>query len=172
MDDFFRPIPGFPGYRVSSVGEVESCWTRRGRLCLLSDAWRPLRPISRQGYLTVNLSKEGKKSARRIHRLVLEAFVGPCPDGHVACHGDGERANNLLENLRWDTHQANADDTLKHGRRRMGSDSNAKLAEGDVLEIRQQRAEGVPTGELASRFGVTKQNIEAIVYRRSWRHLS
>jgi hypothetical protein len=137
----------------------------------MSDEWRPLKPILRGGYLTVNVSRAGKKSARRIHRLVLEAFVGPCPEGHIGCHGDGDPTNNRLENLRWGTHQANADDTLRHGRRKMGSASNAKLVEEDVLEIRRLRSEGVPTGALASRFGVSRGNIEAIVYRRSWRHL-
>ena len=172
MEDEFREVIGFPGYRVSRDGRVESCLTRRGRLCLLGDVWHPLKPICRQGYPTVNLAKGGKKSARRIHRLVLEAFVGPCPPGMVACHNDGDRSQSDLANLRWDTPKANSDDTLRHGTRATGSRCGAtKLSEGEVIEVRRLRAEGMSFADLAARFKVTTSNIEAIVYRRSWRHL-
>jgi hypothetical protein len=56
---------------------------------------------------------------RQVHRLVLEAFVGPCPDGMECCHEDGDSTNNRVDNLRWDTHEANVRERLEHfgGRR-------------------------------------------------------
>lgn len=173
MEDDFRPIPSFPGYRVSKLGEVQSCWSRRGRLSLMPDAWHSLKQINRLGYLTVNLAEGGKKSDRRLHRLVLEAFVGPCLPGMVACHNDGDRSNSDLANLRWGTPKANSDDMLRHGTRATGARCRAtKLSEGEVIEIRRLRTEGVSFGDLAARFNVTTYNIKAIVYRRSWRHLA
>ena len=38
-------------------------------------------------HLRVSLSKDGKRQTRRVHRLALEAFVGPCSEGMEACHG-------------------------------------------------------------------------------------
>jgi hypothetical protein len=173
MEGEFRPIEGYPGYRVSSTGEVQSCWSRHARPSRMTETWLPLRVVRRRwGHLTVNLSRDGKKTSRSVHRLVLESWVGPCPPGLICCHNDGDPSNNSVGNLRWDSHQSNADDTLRHGTRAMGSRCRAsKLREQDVLEIRRLRAEGFPTGELASRFGVTYENILAIVSRRSWRHL-
>jgi hypothetical protein len=173
MDDHFRPIEGHPGYRVSRAGEVQSCWTRRGRFCLLGDDWRPLKPIRRRwGHLTVNLCRAGKKTSRPIHRLVLEVWVGPCPKGLICCHSNGCPWDNRVENLRWDTYQSNSDDSLRHGTRATGSRCGAtKLSEGEVIEIRRLRAKGVSFGDLAASFDVTTDNIKAIVYRRSWRHL-
>lgn len=52
----------------------------------------------------------------RVHRLVLEAFVGPCPEGQQACHADDDKANNSLINLRWDSPSANAADMRRNGR--------------------------------------------------------
>jgi len=131
-----------------------------------------LKPILRDGYPTVNLAKGGKKTACKIHRLVLETFVGQCPPGLIACHGDGDRANSDLSNLRWDTPQANSQDALLHGTRAMGTRCGAtKLTEDEVIEIRRQRTEGEAIGVLAGRFGVSEYNIKAIVYRKSWRHL-
>lgn len=171
MDDIFLPLPNLPGYRVNGLGEVQSCWSRHARPPRMTDAWRPLAQFSRDGYPSVNLSKGGKKTARKVHRLVLETFVGPCPEGMIACHGDGDRANCDLTNLRWDTPRANSEDTLLHGRRSRGENSNSKLKEAEVVQIRRLRAEGVPSHELAARFGVAPRHVESIVNRRCWRHL-
>jgi len=170
MDDHFRTIEGFPGYRVSRDGEVRSCWSRGFRRTL-TDTWQALKPIRRGRYLTVNLSDGGRKVARFVHRLVLEAFVGPRPEGMVCCHDDGDPANNRVENLRWDTYQSNSNDMLRHGTRLIGSAARSKLDEGEVAAIRRSRSEGVSFAELASTYGVSHQNVQAIVYRRSWRHL-
>jgi hypothetical protein len=172
MDEHFRSIEGFPGYKVGRDGDVQTCWLRAGRHSRLTGTWRPLKPVARRwGHLKVNLSRGGEKSQRLVHRLVLESFIGPCPSGLVCCHNDGDPANNNLDNLRWDTPQSNADDALRHGTRAVGSRCNSKLTESDVLEIRRLRAEGVSTAELASRFGVTPETIRCIAQRRTWRHL-
>lgn len=171
MDEHYRSIEGFPGYRVSRNGEVQSCRSRAARK-KLADSWSLLKPIPRRGgYLTVNLGGGPRKVARYIHHLVLEAFVGPRPPGLICCHNDGDRTNNRLENLRWDTYEANEADKLRHGTRRMGSQARAKLNEEEVLEIRRLRSQGARFASIAEMFGVSHQNVKAIVYRRSWRHL-
>jgi hypothetical protein len=171
MEDHYKDIDGFPGYRVSREGDIQSCWGR-GNPKRLTDAWRTLKPVPRRGgYLGVNLHAGGVKVTRYVHHLVLEAFVGQRPPGHICCHNDGDRLNNRADNLRWDTYRANSEDMLRHGTRLMGSRCNAKLVEGEVLEIRRLRSGGVPVRELAARYGVTPQNVANIVHRRSWRHL-
>jgi HNH endonuclease len=171
MDDRYREIPGHPGYRVSREGEVQSCWAKTVPP-RVSDAWHTLKPIPRgKGYPTVNLGGGPRKVARLIHQLVLEAFVGPRPPGLVCCHSDGDRTNNRMDNLRWDSYLANSEDMLRHGTRLMGSRANAKLTEEQVMDIRRLRAQCTSVRELADRYGVTTQNIEAVVYRRTWRHV-
>lgn len=173
MDDNFRPIEGYPGYRISFTGEVQSCWVRRGRVALLSDSWRTLKPIYRRRYLTVNLTRgSGKKTSRSIHSLVLEAFLGPRPHGLICCHADGNPLNNDLGNLRWDTPKANSDDKLRHGTLCRGEAArHARLKDSNVMEIRRLRAGGHSVSSLADRFGIGQGNVRAIVQGRSWRHL-
>ena len=115
----------------------------------------------------MNLHPGGVKTARYVHHLALEAFVGPRPPGLICCHNDGDSLNNRVGNVRWDTYQSNSEDMLRHGTRLMGSQVNAKLVEGEVLEIRRLRSGGVPVRELAARYGVTPQNVANIVHRRS-----
>lgn len=171
-DDIFRPVEGFPGYRISRDGEVQSRWLKAGRNSRLIETWRPLKPAVRAcRHLKINLSRDGEKYNRLVHRLVLEAFIGPCPQGLVCCHNDGDPRNNRIENLRWDTPKANSDDALRHGTRAMGSQCNSKLTEEEVLEIRRLWAEGGQAKDLASRFSVSPRNIWAIVKGRSWKHV-
>lgn len=68
------------------------------------------------GYVAVNLTAPGRGRAQRhVHRLVLEAWIGPPPAGMQACHWDGDRSNARLENLRWDTVANNHQDKKRHG---------------------------------------------------------
>jgi len=45
----------------------------------------------------------------------LETSVGPCPEGHVTRHLNGDPTDNRLENLRWGTRSENQRDSVKHG---------------------------------------------------------
>src|SRR5699024_6464865 len=56
-----------------------------------------------------------------VHRLVLEAFVGPCPDGMEACHWDDDKTNNHVSNLRWATQSDNMHDRVRNGRHQLAS---------------------------------------------------
>ena len=116
----WRDIAGFEGrYQVSDTGLVrgldryvkdkDSQHFVKGRL---------LKPASlKRGHLSVQLRGGIRTNDRRVlvHRLVLEAFVGPCPDGMECCHNDGDATNNHLSNLRWDTPSNNAYDRVRHG---------------------------------------------------------
>jgi hypothetical protein len=58
--------------------------------------------------------------------MVLEAFVGPSPEGMEACHRDDVPANNHLSNLRWDTHRANLREASRNGRNRFANQTHCK----------------------------------------------
>ena len=109
------PVVGFEGfYEVSDLGRVKRINVgREARERLLKASSNTL------GYLRVSLYRDGKGSTRRVHRLVLEAFVGPCPEGEEGCHGDGDPANNRLVNLRWGTVSSNAIDRVAQGTHNM-----------------------------------------------------
>jgi len=70
--------------------------TRKGRVfSFISNRW--LKPsTNRDGYKRVVLRTKDGLRTLDIHRLVLETFVGPCPEGHVACHKAMELQNATL----------------------------------------------------------------------------
>ena len=112
----WKPIPGWEDlYEVSDHGKVRSLdridrngIRRRGRV-LKSSA-------DSNGRLRLTLHKNGQRKSVRVHRLVLLAFVGPCPDGMEACHANDTPADNRLSNLRWDTPSANQYDAVRNGK--------------------------------------------------------
>ncbi|MET0992976.1 MAG: NUMOD4 motif-containing HNH endonuclease [Mycobacterium sp.] len=115
MSEEWRALPGYEGiYAVSDQGRVQSLdrITDRGRKWkgrILSPATMP------SGYRTVSLWRNGKQTTALVHRLVLFAFVGPCPEGMEALHKCGVPSDNRLVNLAWGTHSENQHDQVSHG---------------------------------------------------------
>lgn len=113
--EIWRPIPRWPEYEVSNMGRVRSL----PRTILRRDGVEIerklliLRPSTQHGptpYQRVSLRRPGMRSVVAVHRLVLDAFVGPCPPGMEACHGPTGARDNRLSNLRWDSHRENCED--------------------------------------------------------------
>jgi len=73
---------------------------------------------NKKGHLGVILWKNNIYKNMTVHKLVLEAFIGPCPNHYEACHNNGKANDNRLSNLRWDTCSNNNFDKRKHGTNR------------------------------------------------------
>lgn len=126
-----------------------------------------------QEHLQVRLSKDGFAKMHYVHRLVLSAFIGPCPKGMEACHyPDVSPANNALDNLRWDTHKGNCADTEIHGTRMKGEKNPfAKLTVESVIKARQLRLTGKTLKEIGDEFGVSLSSIHMVLAGKTWRHV-
>ena len=120
----WRTVPDTNGeYEVSDKGRVRSVARERYQKSQHgSPMTRNLKPKllkpsnNGSGYLSVQICCDGRQGRRYVHRMVLEAFVGPPPSGeHECAHWNGDRSDNRLENLRWATPRENKDDARRHG---------------------------------------------------------
>jgi len=100
---FTRGIPNHRDYAVDKMGNVYN--RNHGKI---------LKPYLRKGYLSVTLCQNNKRYQKSVHRLILETFRGKCPDGMEACHNNGDKLDNNVTNLRWDTHKNNCGDRNKY----------------------------------------------------------
>lgn len=168
--EVWKDVVGYEGhYQVSNLGRVKS---------LPRVVVNKIRRVVKEAFIKVNkssvvLSVSGRQKTCYVYRLVLEAFVGPCPIGMVACHyPDRSRDNNNLSNLRWDTHSGNEEDKKKHGTQVKGeSVCTAKLKESDVREIKQMLISGHPQRYIAKIYGVGLSAINSISLGRRWKHV-
>jgi hypothetical protein len=164
----YRPIEGFPAYRVGSDGSVWSCVQHRAA------GWYRLKfHTDKKGYARVFLVPSNRRYY--VHRLVLEAFVGPCPDGMECRHfPDRNPSNNNLSNLQWGTPVENQSDTLFHGTKRLGTRAtNAKLTDDLVLAIRSEYAAGgISEKSLGDKHGVSAHTVHSVLKRWTWKHVS
>jgi hypothetical protein len=162
----------FPGYHISSDGRLWSSWVRVGWM-IDPETIKPVKvPRDRGGYLGICLKRSGRRVKRLIHRLVLEAFQEPCPDGMEACHNNGVRDDNRLENLRWDTRSENQLDRSRHGTDLNGTKHpSAKLQESDIREIFRARANGLTQNQIARIYGITDQTVCLILQRKMWKNV-
>jgi hypothetical protein len=177
----WRPILSHPHYCVSNVGRVRSHINSNG-----NQRKEPLilQPKTTHSYAKVTLCSDGCRETRWVHVLVLEAFCGPRPDGHYACHNNGVSTDNRLTNLRWGTPQDNADDRVRHGTQVRGDAAwsrrhpervlrgsrvgNAKLT--DELAMAIYVAKGKQR-DIAKAFAVSQRLVGNIKRREYWAHI-
>lgn len=152
-------MDGWP-HEVSSRGRV-----RKGERVIAKRTME-------SGYVYVTLIDGKRRKDCRLHRLVLLAWKGECPEGMEACHGDRDKQNNRLWNLRYDTRLGNANDKRRHGTMPTGSThGRARLHEEDIPKIREQIAAGLQYEDIAAQYGVNASSICHIHKGRTWRHV-
>ena len=155
----WKAIEGYEGkYEVSDYGRVKSL-TRR-----YAGAGGIMRGSNHVGgYRNVNLSEHGRARRFLIHRLVMAAFVSPCPDGLEVNHLDGDKHNNHLSNLEYVTRSEN----LLHANRVLHSwkikDHGKRFDKDDLAAMRSMREHGMECSEICTYFDTDRGTISRIL---------
>lgn len=154
MNERWATIPESGGrYEVSDLGRVRSFARRQSRMLCL-------KPRS-NGYVEATLSIDGRRVDVGVHRLVMAAHAGPCPDGCEVDHIDRNKANNRLDNLRYLTHEENI------GRVR-GVLRAAPVSDRLDLDLaRSLLSQGLTLKAVAERMGCSKNTIHRLVRKRA-----
>lgn len=160
-----RPIPNYPGYSITNTGRVfgpgGGKWKSGPRE--LAQRHRP------DGFREVFFSNRCPKKSRLVNQLVLEAFVGPRPEGMWAMHLNGDRADNVLTNLEWRPPADVSHGTIKRGTKfKTPPNHRTKLSHDAAGEIRRRTADGESSRALAEDFGVNRNQVSNIRRERCW----
>ena len=103
MKEVWKDIEGFEGkYQVSNLGNVKSLNYRNQGY---SQNLVPKK--NNQGYLWVELRRNGESKCCLIHRLVADAFIGNPDNYPIINHKDENPLNNTAYNLEWCTNSYN-----------------------------------------------------------------
>ena len=129
--EVWKDIKYYEGiYQVSNFGNVKSLgnsFSRKERFLKLS-------PQSK-GYLTVVLQKNATRKMVLTHRLVAEHFIYNTESKRQVNHINGDKTDNIVENLEWVSHRENLDHAIKNNLTLKGEENrNSKLK--DILPFK------------------------------------
>lgn len=171
MNEEWRDVEGYPGYKVSSQGRIIG---KRGKVI------RGARDKDGYAIICVNTRTPNVKTLK-IHKLIAAAFLGPIPEGMQINHKNGIKDDNRSENLEVVTPAENTRHTFRElgrvGRnvapRRGSAHHNSVLTEDDVRRIRLLHAGGMSAYMMYKNrlFPVSIPVLRGIIQRKSWAHV-
>lgn len=162
----FKVVPFAPSYEVSADGVV-----RRRLPGISTFPGKIVKPFVRKdGYRAVTMRHDGRHVVALVHRVVAITFLGEPPSPkHEVAHGDGDRANNNVKNLRWCLHVDNASDMVRHGRSGRGERNvGAVLDEKTVRLLRQRCTQKGDMANLSRELGINYKTIHQAVSGKNW----
>ena len=187
MKEVWKPLPPFTKthngvtikydvsgrYMISNHGNLRSI-DRKDSIGRKVKA-RELKPrLKPNGYLDVNLSKDGKQLKYLVHRLVAQTFLENTDNKKTVNHKNGDKTDNRVDNLEWATLSEQHKHAYTNGLRvaPKGEQSvRAKLTEAKVKEIRDRYDNGCTQTKLAKEYGVGITTIHGVIHRKLWAHI-
>lgn len=171
----WKDVEGYEGfYQVSNLGRIRSLerivhsskWNRREPSKILNP------PILKNGYKLVSLSKNGSSKRVLLHRLIAKAFI-PNPNNLPQVnHKDGNKQNNIIDNLEW----VSAQDNIIHAytNNLMHPAHGIKInvghfVEEDIRNIRRMALAGMSQRKIAAEYGVHQGFIWLILKGKTYR---
>lgn len=166
MEEIWKEVEGHKNYFISNLGRVKS--TKRypeGRILKLN--------MTKQGYYHIIFYDMENEKAKKVHRLVAEAFI-PNPENKPQVnHIDGVKHNNVVTNLEWCTpreNQLHAIDMNLITHVKGENHGRVKLTEEQVIEILNNGKYDTYTN-IGKKYGVGRKTIELILKRKKWTHI-
>lgn len=139
----WKIISEFPKYEVSNLGNVRNFKTKH--------ILKP-RLNKQNGYLVINLMKDGKKHTKTLHRLVAITFLENLNNLPEVNHIDGNKRNNKMNNLEWCTRSYNKKHCYKMNLRK--SPKSRKHSDSQIKEIRRLYKRGVKFNHLRKIYNI------------------
>lgn len=121
----------------------------------------------KRGYMNVTLSYKLRKTIR-VHRLVAEAFIPNTFNKDTVNHIDGDKTNNSVHNLEWNTQKENAVHAFDTGLR-VGRRNNNKLSDEQVKEVRLLIGLGIAQRKIATTFDISQRAVFNIVHNITYK---
>ena len=161
MEKYIK-INGFVNYEVSNFGNIRNTRTNK-----------KLKPckFKNSDYLYVDLCLNSKKNRFLIHRLVAEAFLSNTDDKEQVNHKNGDKSDNKVSNLEWNTRSENQRHSIMSGLRTAKGikNSQSKLNESQVLSIFYNTKK---YAEISKEFNISIPTISDIKRGHTWKHIT
>lgn len=137
-EEFWLPVPSLNNlYAVSHLGNVMRIESGQGA----RPGHQIATHITAKGYRAAKVCVDGKKRTVNVHKIVAEAFLGPCPDGYEVDHIDTDKTNPRLDNLEYVTHEENMRRAKENGLMQSGEARRESAARGWITRKMQDHSD-------------------------------
>ncbi len=159
IEEVWKDINNYTNYQVSNRGRVRN--RSRGNKLIMG--------VPDNDYCVVTLCKNNTRKKVLVHRLVAQEFI-PNPNNKPCVnHKDGNKQNNVVENLEWTSHRENTLHAIKIGLivfKQGMKNANTKITEEDIRNIRIKREEGWEVREIAKSHNLSDNHVRSILKGR------
>lgn len=161
--EIWRTIPDYPTFEVSNFGRVRNTQPHPNHPLKYPGGHILKLGKDKMNRPQITLGKRPHRRCRKVHILVMEAFVGPCPEGMEVDHLDSDRANSRLDNLEYVTHKENVRRASINGRYNLPNRfDHFWLNKGRVARIRQWIEKGYSLVRIARHLPVHYSTLSKI----------
>lgn len=171
--EIWKDLENFPGYQVSTLGNVKSInrfrKTKGNHLAKVKGKNLTIRK-NKRGYLECRI----KNIDKVIHRLVAQTFLSNVENKPQVNHIDGNKTNNKLYNLEWVTNSENQRHAIKLGLKpsvKEENNPNTHLTNEIVSNIKELYNNGKSIANLSVTFKINIEIIRSIIYGNSWKNI-
>lgn len=163
-EEKWKDIPDYEGlYQASNHGRIKSLGRFKPNQWGITKYFKPEKILSYQltkdGYPTLKLSKNGKTIRHRIHRLIAITFLSNPENKEQVNHKNAIKTDNRVENLEWNTQKENQLHACVNGLKPV------KLCKEEVISIREDKRKHI---EIAESYGISFQTVSEIKNNKIW----
>jgi hypothetical protein len=175
--EIWKDIKGYEdSYQISNMGRVKSKerQVKFGTGSKVIKLQLMKQTINKYGYNDIMFSRIGKKKNISIHRLVALAFI-PNPENKSQInHKDGNKLNNGVSNLEWNSPAENVRHSIINGlENHLGeNNNNSKLRDSDVINVKKDISNNFKEKDLMKKYKVSRSTIQNIKSGKNWRHIA
>lgn len=180
MNEIWKTVYGFDDYLVSNLGRVKTksrklrythAVTGDEHFRVSSERFLKIYSNDLTGYKFVQLYLNKKSYNKTIHRLVAENFLIPTMGADTVNHIDGNKHNNIVDNLEWCTNAYNHEHATKTGLKAKGGEiGTSKLNDKCIVAINKLIKLGWKQADIAELFEVSRPTITLINTGVTWKH--
>jgi hypothetical protein len=162
--EIWKDVKGYEGlYKVSNKGNILIVRKKRNQNLLKAN----------NGYLLVDLYKNGIKNRISAHRLVAIHFLINSENKPQVNHINGIKFDNRAENLEWVTASENQLHSVNTGLKKIVFGENckySKITENQALEIKYGYKDFLQK-DIAKIYNISRTTVIDIRKGRSWKHI-